>query len=92
MDNDPFNRVPIPPLQPRREALGVASDPGGQQLVPRYAVEDERPGGGGSSSISGTDVIVALIASGAEFVEKTGCDSGTPYTYWAPEWTADPTP
>jgi hypothetical protein len=37
-----------------------------------------------------SDVIALLLASGATFVEKTGCNSGTPYTYWAPEWTSDP--
>jgi hypothetical protein len=30
------------------------------------------------------------LPPGYSFVEKTGCSSGSPYTYWAPEWASDP--
>ena len=37
-----------------------------------------------------TDVIAALVATGATFEEFTICDSGTPATRWWPTWTSDP--
>jgi hypothetical protein len=37
-----------------------------------------------------TDVIAALVATGATFEEFTICDSGTPATRYWPTWTSDP--
>lgn len=82
--------VPLP-MGRRPTAPNAAGGIHAVKFVPDYAIESNRKQGV-ASSISGVDVILALIQSGATFTEKTGCNSGTPYTYWAPEWTADPTP
>ena len=88
MDSNPFDRIPDVPLS-RPAAPSPVGGMEPTQLVPDYAIEN--PGRGETTSDPATiDVITALLASGATFVEKTGCNSGTPYTYWAPEWTTDP--
>lgn len=88
MTSDPFSGIPNYPLQPPVLPSPVG-DAAPTKLVPDYAIENQGRRGEEQDPAS-IDVITAMIASGATFVEKTGCNSGTPYTYWAPEWTADP--
>jgi hypothetical protein len=75
-------RIPAAPSSP--DPMDPAKPVVKIEDVPNLAQQLRRRGNGDS------DAVASIIASGGVFVEKTGCDSGTPYTYWAPEWTSDP--
>jgi hypothetical protein len=46
---------------------------------PAFDLPTEAPTGGGDG-----------MPEGYTFVEMTGCDSGSPYTYWTPQWPTNP--
>jgi hypothetical protein len=92
---DAVGRLPVRiPTSPSSPDPAVPSKPTQRiEDIPNLTQKLRTAGGEGTPyTLDPTSVITALISSGATFIEKTGCDSGTPYTYWAPEWTSDPTP
>lgn len=80
-----------PPVAPRPVSPGQPKpreQPRGRIVLSLRPAAVAGLGIGGVST--NTNVISDLTNSGAVFVEKTGCNSGTPYNYWAPEWSSDP--
>lgn len=88
---DHFAAITTPPVRlpsgpapagdgPKGKLLAIGDVDGLEAALRKIANES-----GGDS-----DVIAALVATGATFEEFTICDSGTPATRWWPTWTSDP--
>ena len=88
---DHFAAITTPPVRlpsgpapagdgPKGKLLAIGDVDGLEAALRKIANES-----GGDS-----DVIAALVATGATFEEFTLCDSGTPATRWWPTWTSDP--